>query len=406
MKNIKTMAKDIEKDVIKWFEELHQIPELHDQLPETTAYVKSVLEELGIPYNIYSNSGIRAVISCGDVPDKTKCHSKKEKVIAFRADMDALPVTEETGLPYASKHEGCMHACGHDAHTAMLLGAAKVFTEIKEQLEGKIVLLFQPAEETSGGAKIMIDEGCLKAPDVDMLINFHSGRLFPGIGNGQVGWKKGSVMAAVDTFNVTVKGKGGHGAYPDECIDPIPVACQMILALQNIISREIKPTHGAVITTGELHAGTLVNIIPDTASFGGTIRTLDPEDRKTVCRRMEEIFRGVASATRTEVDVKISHAYPVSVNDSGAVDFFIESASKIVGRENMVEIPDASTGTEDISYYLQEVPGCFGTLGSLAPHSDGMCYPHHNSKFRIAEDCLYLGTAIYVQCGVDFLTKE
>ncbi len=404
MENIKTMAKNIENDVVKWFEDLHRIPELHDQLPKTTAYVKNVLEELGVPYNTYSNSGIRAVINCGEA--ESLASTGNEKVIAFRADMDALPVTEETGLPYASEHPGCMHACGHDAHTAMLLGTAKIFMEIKEQLEGKIVLLFQSAEETSGGAKIMIDEGCLKNPDVDMIINFHSGRLFPGIGNGQVGWKKGSVMAAVDTFNVTVKGKGGHGAYPDECIDPIPVACQMILALQNIVSREIKPTHGAVITTGELHAGTLVNIIPDTASFGGTIRTLDPEDRKNVCRRMEEIFRGIASATRTEVDVKISHSYPVSVNDGRAVDFFIESASKIVGRENMVEITDASTGTEDISYYLQDVAGSFGALGSLAPHSDGICYPHHNSKFRIAEDCLYLGAAIYAQCGADFLKKE
>lgn len=395
MYDVKETAKSIEKDVINWYEDLHRIPELHDRLPMTTAYVREALDRLGIPYNTYSNSGIRAVIECG----------KGNKAIAFRADMDALPVTGETGLPYASVHEGCMHACGHDAHTAMLLGAAKIFAACRDKLKGKVVLLFQPAEETSGGAKIMIDEGCLKDPDVDMVINFHSGRLFPGIENGQVGWKKGSVMASVDTFKVTVRGKGGHGAYPDECIDPIPIACQMILALQNIVSREIKPTHGAVITTGELHAGTLVNVIPDTAAFGGTIRTLDPDDREKVCRRMEEVFRGIASATQSQVDVEISHAYPVSVNDGKAVDFFRRSAAKIVGEENLIEIQDASTGTEDISYYLQEVPGSFGTLGSLQPHSDGICYPHHNSKFRIAEDCLYLGSAIYAQCGIDFLTE-
>lgn len=393
MADVKMMAKDIEQDVIRWFEDLHRIPELHDQLPLTTAYVRNVLEELGIPYNTYSNSGIRAVIDCG----------KGEKVIAFRADMDALPVTEESGLPYASEHEGKMHACGHDAHTAMLLGTAKILMACRDQLKGKVVLLFQPAEETSGGAKIMIDEGCLKDPDVDMIVNFHSGRLFPSIKNGQVGWRKGAVMASVDTFNVTVHGKGGHGAYPDECIDPIPVACQMILALQNIISREIKPTHGAVITTGELHAGTLVNVIPDTAVFGGTIRTLDPEDRKKICRRMEEVFQGVAQATQTKAEVHISHSYPVTVNNSEAVDFFVAAAAKIVGKENIVEIPEPATGTEDIAYYLQEVPGAFGTLGSLAPHSDGQCYPHHNSKFRIAEDCLYLGSAIYAQCGFDYL---
>lgn len=394
MDDIKSEAKGIEQDVVRWYRDLHRIPELHDQLPMTTAYVRSVLEELGIPYNVYSNSGIRAVIEC--------CEG--DKAIAFRADMDALPVTEETGLPFESEHKGCMHACGHDAHTAMLLGAAKVLLPYKKQLKGKIVLLFQPAEETSGGAKIMIEEGCLKDPDVNMLVNFHAGRLFPGIKNGQVGWKKGAVMASVDTFNVTVHGKGGHGAYPDECIDPIPIACQMILALQNIISREIKPTHGAVITTGELNAGTLVNVIPDTSAFGGTIRTLDPADREKVCARMEEVFRGIASATRAKVDVNISHSYPVTVNDSRAVEFFVNSASKIVGKENLVEIPEPATGTEDISYYLQEVPGSFGTLGSLAPHSDGIYYPHHNSKFRIDEDCLYLGSAIYAQCGVDFLS--
>ena len=161
------------------------------------------------------------------------------------------------------------------------------------------------------------------------------------IPNGQVGWKKGSIMAAVDTFNVTVRGKGGHGAYPDECTDPIPVACQMIQALQNIVSREIKPTHGAVITVGQLNAGTLVNIIPDTATFGGTIRTLDPKDRELVCKRMEEVFKGISQATRTTADIYIGHSYPVSVNDSKAVDFFVKSAAKIVGEENLVEIQDA-----------------------------------------------------------------
>lgn len=414
MKTVETEAKKVEKDIIKWFEDLHRIPELHDQLPKTTAYVKNVLDELEIPYETYSNSGIRAVMEFGnsrgqkngEYEEKVSASELKEKVIAFRADMDALPVTEETGLPYASEHEGRMHACGHDAHTAMLLGTAKILKDMGEQLNGKVVLLFQPAEETSGGAKIMIDEGCLKNPDVDMIINFHSGRLFPGIKNGQIGYKKGSVMAAVDSFDVTVTGKGGHGAYPDECIDPVPAACQMILALQNIVSREIKPTHGAVITTGEFHAGTLVNVIPDKAVFGGTIRTLDSDDREFVCKRMEEVFKGIAAATRTRADVKITHSYPVCVNDSKAVDFFVKSASKIAGKENIVEIPDASTGTEDIAYYLQETPGSFGALGSLAPHSDGIYYPHHNSKFRIAEECLCLGAAVYAQCGIDFLTEK
>lgn len=395
MDNVKLKAKKIEQDIIRWFEDLHRIPEVGDQLPQTTAYIRNVLDELGIPYNTYSNSGIRAIIECG----------KGNSVIALRADMDALPIAEESGLPYASAN-GNMHACGHDSHVATLLGAGKILMDVRSQLKGKIVLLFQPAEETTGGAKIMIDEGCLKNPDVDMILNFHSGGIFPDVTPGKVGWKKGAVMSAADSFYVTVKGKGGHGAYPEECIDPIPVACQMIQNLQTLVSREVKSVHGTVISVGQLNAGTQINIIPDTVKFSGTIRTLDMQDRAMIKQRMPEMLKAIAMANRAEVEVTIEEDYPVTMNHDNAVEFFKSAAEKIVGEENLVEIQYPSIAKEDMAYYLLEVPGMFGAMGSIGTHTDGVVYPHHNSKFRLDEDYLYLGTALYAQCGIDYLTKE
>jgi amidohydrolase len=386
-----TAAKNIESEIIRWYRDLHQIPEIGENLPQTTAYIRGELDKMGLAYDTYSNFGIRAVIGKSNGP-----------VIAFRADMDALPVREETGLPYAAKGEA-MHACGHDAHCAMVLGAALLLSEGQAALPGKVVLLFQPAEETTGGAKIMIEEGCLRNPDVGLLINFHIGSLFPGVGTGQIGWKKGAVMASVDSFTAKVCGRGGHGAHPDVCVDPIPIMCEMVQSLQRIISRELSPVHGAVITVGLIQAGTLVNIIPDTVSFGGTVRTLNKEDRAYIRRRIPELLRGIAEANRASVEVIYNSYYPVTVNDDQAVDFFRRTAEKVVGAGQVVEIKEPSMGTEDIAYYLEKVPGCFGTLGSLGRHSDGVFYPHHNPKFRIDESSLCLGTAVYVQCARDYL---
>lgn len=388
-------TKNIEKYIVKCYRDLHQIPELHDELIKTTQYIRDRLDELGIKYDIYPNSGIRGIIDSG----------RNGPVLAFRADMDALPIVEETGLEFSAKGE-FMHACGHDAHSAMLLGAAKILKEMQSELTGKVVLLFQPAEETTGGAKIMIENGCMRDPDVDRFISFHTGSLFEGFSNGMFGWKKGPLMAAVDSFTVKIVGKGGHGARPSECIDPIPISCEIIQALQRVISRELKPVHGAVITVGLIHAGTIVNVIPDIAMFGGTIRTLDEEDRNYVRGRLPEIIDGIAKAHRAKAEVDLKPYYPVTVNNEEVTEFLAESAKKVLGDNNVAEISEPSTGTEDVAYYLQEASGSYGFFASSAPHTDGLYYPVHNSKFRVDESILYLGSAIYVQCAVDYLIPQ
>ena len=389
--NIKQAAKEIEKDIIKWRRELHQIPELGADLPQTSSYVRQKMNEFGIEYSTFSNMGIMATLYGGE----------KGPTIAFRADMDALPIQEETELPFSSLN-GNMHACGHDAHTAMLIGAAKILSEHKDRLCGNVKFIFQPAEETTGGAADMIHEGCLDHPKADRVVALHIGSLFENVGNGQFGTRKGAMMASVDSFSVKVNGKGGHGAKPHECIDPVIIACEMILSLQKIISREIKATHGAVITVGMLRAGSAVNIVPDHAEFAGTIRVLNPDDRVLIERRLETLVHKIAEASGAWADFTYKHYYPPTVNSGEVVDFFSECAAKITGNENVIEIDDPSMGTEDVAYFLEKTPGVFSILGSRKRHKDGKFYPHHNSRFDLDESVLWMGTAVFVQCALDF----
>lgn len=392
MIDAKVEAKKIESEIIGFRRDLHRIPEIHDDLPQTTAYIRGLLDEWGVEYRTCSNSGIVVVIR-GSQPGKT---------IGFRADMDALPVKEETGLPFASTNDN-MHACGHDAHTAMLLGATKILNENRSELKGNVVCVFQPAEETTGGAKIMVEEGCLDDPKVDRFFSFHIGGLFPTVDTGCFGYKKGPLMAGVSSFFVKIHGVGGHGARPHECVDPVVVMAEMIQSLQKLASREINPTHGVVVTVGMVKAGTIVNVIPTDAEFAGTIRYLSPEDGDHITKRVPELLESIAKANRATADVEVIQYYPPTVNDPEATDFFIEEAKKIVGEKNVVEIPEPSTGTEDVTYYINHTQGCFGILGSWKAHSDGVCYPHHNSKFDIDESVFWMGTAFFVQSALDYL---
>lgn len=391
MIDVRQQAKSLEKDVIQWRRELHQIPEIGVELPKTSAYVRRKLDDFGIEYSVLSNMGIVA----------TLYGEKGGSTLALRADMDALPISEETKLSFCSTN-GNMHACGHDAHTAMLLGAAKILSEYKEHLQGNVRFIFQPAEETTGGAKDMIEEGCLDNPKVDGIVSLHIGSLFPDVGSGQFGVRRGPIMASVDSFTVKVNGKGGHGANPHECIDPILILCEMVQSMQKIVSREIKPTHGAVITVGMIKAGTAVNIIPEQAEFAGTVRTLNPEDRLFIEERIKAIVNQTAELNRAEAEIVYRKYYPSTINSTEMVDFFMRCAEKIVGREGIVEIDEPSTGTEDVSYYFEKIPGVFSVLGSWKPHSDGRYYPHHSQKFHLEESVLWLGTAVSVQCALDF----
>lgn len=392
MNLLKQETKSIEDLIIKWRRDLHKIPELHDDLPKTHEYIKECLKKLGLPIKEYSNMGISSIIEGNSISGPT---------IALRADMDALPIKEETGLSFASEN-GCMHACGHDAHVAMLLGCAKILAEHKEAFNGRVVLIFQPAEETTGGAKIMIEEGCLLEPQVDRVIAMHIGQLVPEVKNGFFGVKHGALMASVSTFNAVIHGKGGHGAKPHECVDPILISCEIIQSLQKIVSREINPVHNAVVTIGKFNAGNIVNVIPDYAEFAGTIRTHSNEDAEYIQNRIKQLIEGIAKSNRAEANVSCRSVYPATVNDDKVTDFLASSASKIVSKEKVIEISEPIMGTEDISFYLNEVPGSFAMLGSWKAHSDGICYPHHNPKFDIDESVLWIGSAIFVQCVLDY----
>lgn len=389
--NVREEVKEIEHEIISWRRSLHQIPELDKGLYKTTDFVKLRLDEMEIPYRSYSNMGISAVIE-GVAPGP---------VIGFRADMDALPIKEETNLPFASSN-GNMHACGHDAHTAMLLGAAKVLADNKSHFAGKVVLIFQPAEETFGGAQQMIEEGCLEEPKVDRLISLHIGTIFPEVANSKFGVKKGALLASTAAFNATVRGVGGHGASPHECVDPILIACEIIQSLQKLVSRVADPTHSIVLSIGMFHAGTTVNIIPGEAVFGGTVRTLDPKDADMMENRICEMITQIAKANGTTAEIDYHRYYPAIINNKDVTDFLARCTEKVIGRENVIEISAARMGTEDASYYLNAVPGSYGILGSVKAHDDGVCYPHHNSKFHLDESTFWIGSAVFVQCALDF----
>ena len=391
MIDVKQEVKKIESEIIEWRHQLHMIPEIHTELPQTTAFIKARLEEIGLTYKTYTNNGISAVIE----------GAEDGPVIGFRADMDALPVKEETGLPFASTND-YMHACGHDAHAAMLLGAAKVLSQHKDQIKGKVVMIWQPAEETSGGSKQMIEEGCLADPKVDRFISMHIGNLFKDVPTGCFGVRKGPLMAACSSFNVKIKGKGGHGARPHECIDPIVITCDIIQSLQKLVSREISPTRSAVVTVGMLHAGSIVNVIPSEATFGGTVRCFQPEDAEHLERRIKELITHTALANQAEAEIEYIRYYPGTINNVEVTEYLAECAAKIIGPENVVEIADPSTGTEDVAYYINEVPGSFGILGSMQPFEDGIVYPHHNSKMMLDESVFWIGSAVFVQAALDF----
>lgn len=389
--DINDMASSVHQDVIRWRRDLHKIPEIGFELEQTSQYIKSVLDQLGIAYRTAARTGLIALIE-GSSPGP---------VLALRADMDALPIAEETGLPFASGN-GNMHACGHDAHMAMLLGAAKIICGIHKQLKGSIKLLFQPGEEGHGGAEKMIADGCLENPKVDHVAGLHVGQIFPAVGSGQVGICEGPILAASTAFKVTVKGKSTHGALPHLGVDAITIAAEIILALQKIVSREIDPLNSAVLTVGKIEGGEAMNIVTPKVSFSGDFRTLTVEDRQFIAARLKEICASIAKANRAEAKVEILGGYPPTVNDSLFTKKVITAASSVIGADNVVEIKKPNMGTEDMSLYLEKVPGAFFVLGTGNPEK-GITYPHHNSKFDLDEEALWIGPAIFTKLVVDYM---
>ena len=390
------LAKEIQDEIITWRRRLHRMPELGLFLPQTSAYIKARLDEWGIEYTTYDdNDGI--VVLLGK-PGK--------KVLALRADIDALPIKEETGLDYASENDN-MHACGHDCHGAMLLGVAKILKEHENELGGQVKLFFQPGEEGPGGAPVMIADGCMENPHVDAIYATHVGAVTEGAKPGDIRLVYGDYSAADDQFDLYVKGRGGHGASPHMCVDPVVVATTIIQTFQTIVSREIDPTEPCVITVATLQAGRgAENIISDTCYMRGTVRNANMKNRDYVLRRMEEVVKGICLAMRADYDFKLDYGYVPVVNEKEMTDRLIASAAKIVGEDGIHVGGKQGMGGEDAGFYYQMVPGCFFNLCCTAPHSDGKVYPAHNSKFVVDDSQLYKGTAIFVQAVMDYFNED
>ena len=380
----------IQEDIIKWRRELHKIPELDLYLPKTSKYVIEELNKIHIKTKLLKScSGIIGLIE-GKLPGKN---------IAIRADMDGLPIKEETGLAFSSINNN-MHACGHDAHTAMLLGAAKVLVKNVDKIYGSVKLIFQPGEERTGGAKLMIEEGVLENPHADMIIGQHIGNIFSYLKNGQIGVCSGTMMASQDHFTVRIRGKGTHGAFPANGIDPIVITAYVITALQTLISRELNSTNSAVITIGRINGGKVYNVIPNEVEFEGSLRCLDKNIRRNFEKRIKDIISNTARAMRGKSDIEFIHGIPLLSNNKKITKSLIESAKKIIGAENIVELKEPTMGSEDMSYFLKKVPGSFYFLSSIPL---GKIYPHHNPKFDIDENVLWKGSAILVQTAIDWL---
>lgn len=390
--DILQLTKNVEDDMIRWRRDLHRIPELGLELPKTSAYVQGVLDELGIEYKTLVNGN--AIVGL--------IHGGQEgPVMALRADMDALPIREETGLEFASDN-GKMHACGHDGHTAMLLGAAKVLQENRNLIKGKVKLLFQPGEEYPGGALPMIEEGAMEDPKVDAVMGIHNGHIFPEIPKGMVGIKYGPMMASMDRILLKIKGKGAHGAYPHDSIDPISMSFQIGTALQTLVSRETKPVDPVVLSICRIEGGFNQNIIPGMVEMEGTVRTLNRETRSRIARRIEELSKGIAQSMRGDAELTYDFKYPPLINDEEFTRFFRDIAVKVVGEEKIFEMKEPVMGGEDMAYFLEKAPGTFIFLNN-PKEIDGAIYPHHNSKFDIDESYFKVGAALFVQTVFDYL---
>ncbi|WP_112322733.1 M20 aminoacylase family protein [Oceanibium sediminis] len=334
-----------------WRQHLHANPELLFETKETAAFVTQRLEEFGVDeiHQGFAKNGVVAVIrGQADGP-----------AIGLRADMDALPINEVRDLPYKSTKPGVMHACGHDGHTTMLLGAAKYLAETRN-FAGNVVLLFQPAEEGGGGARVMLEEGVFERFGIAQVYAVHN---WPGLPVGEIDTNSGPSMAAADQFDIHIKVNGAHAAWPHLSVDPIVVGSEMVLALQSVVSRTIDPHHAAVVSVTRFHCGNTYNVIPDKALLSGTVRTMEAEDREAIAKRIEQIVNGVAATHGAEVKLDYRFGYPATVNDPGATAFAHKVATDVVGAERASDAHAPQMGAEDFGYMLEKVPGNYAYVG-------------------------------------------
>lgn len=377
-------------DIVKLRRELHQHPELAFQEINTAKIIADELEGL----NIKVREGIGKTGVLGTLKG-----SGNAGVVALRADMDALPIYEESDVPFRSKNPGAMHACGHDAHMAMLVGAAKILSELRAEINGTVKFLFQPSEEKNpGGAPSMIKDGALTDPDVDVIFGQH---VTTDIPVGKFGFRSGPMMASADEIYLTVIGKGGHGASPHKAIDPIPIAAQIVSSLQNIISRMRNPLEPSVLTIGSIHGGSATNVIPDEVKLAGTFRTMNEKWRAEGLNLIKRIAEDTARSSGGKCRVEISRGYPVLVNREDETDLAIKSAGKLFGRKSVMNL-DPVMSAEDFAFFLQRVPGTFWWIGA-GNKKTGATASIHSSKFKIDENVLMYGAAMLAFLTLEYL---
>ena len=368
---------------------IHAEPEIGLDLPKTQGKVLSALA--GLPLEISTGRALTSVTAVlrGGKPGKT---------VLLRGDMDALPVAERTGLPFSSGIPGAMHACGHDMHTAMLAGAARLLCARQADLPGNVIFMFQPGEEGKGGARLMIDEGVLdvvgERPVAAFALHVSSGLLPLGIAAS----KAGPAMAAADTLHVTVRGRGGHGAQPHHACDPIPVACEIVTALQAMVTRRFDVFDPVVVTVGTFHAGTTDNVIPDEAAFVATVRTFSPQSRNLIMDTSVRLVKQLASAHGLTADAEFVDGYPVTANDQAEFGFAAKTIGEVFGEHRFITAPNPLTGSEDFSYVLEQVPGAFIMVGACPPGTDAATAPYNHSAEAVFDDAvLPEGTALYAE---------
>ncbi|MGB3183140.1 MAG: M20 family metallopeptidase [Cyclobacteriaceae bacterium] len=379
---VRTLANDVSPDVVKHRRHLHENPELSFQEYETSKYVAEQLRKIGLdPTEGVADTGVVALIK-GRNPDT--------KTVALRADMDALPIVEQNDVPYKSKNEGVMHACGHDVHTASLLGAASILQQVKDNFEGTVKLIFQPGEERiPGGASLMIKDGVLQNPAPTSIIGQHVMPLVPA---GKVGFRPGMYMASADELHVTVKGKGGHAAMPEMNIDPVLITSHMIVALQQVVSRFAPPKIPTVLSFGKIEANGATNVIPDEVRLQGTFRTLNEEWRKEAHRRMKKLAEGLVESMGGTVDFEVRNGYPYLENNPELTLRAKEHAIEYMGEENVVDL-DIWMAGEDFAFYSQQIDACFYRLG-IRNEERGITSGVHTPTFDIDEKALETGCGL------------
>ena len=399
-KELRDQARSLQKDAVALRRSLHQHPEVGNDLPATREQVLEALDDLPLDLTLHkTTSGIAALLT-GDKPGPT---------VLLRGDMDALPMPEDTGLDFASKNANMMHACGHDTHTSMMVQAARLLSQRKSEITGRVLFMFQPGEEGHHGAKFMLEEGLLDLPknsdgSDSPLTGAFAMHITSSLPVGMVGIKGGPIMASSDRMTILVKGAGGHASEPHRTSDPIPVACEIVQAFQTMVTRRIDAFDPAIVTVAKINAGTTSNVIPEMATIEGTIRAVSAKTRSKVHELMQQVASGIAAAHGMTAEVDITLGYPVTVNDPGFAGFSTNVATSILGDNKVVQLPHPVMGAEDFSYVLERLPGSMMFLGGTpAGQNPATAAPNHSNRVMFDEDAMEVGVSLYAAMALRHL---